>query len=429
MRQKKSLREVEETAARMQSGAGENSAPLARRSGGEDASQPAKPLSDEDIAQLRVAWLLSRGLPQNEIAELIGKSPPVVSRMVSKMAEDKRWLRKTVEFVPPTDLGMDAQLLMAYVHDDGLAKKLTAKYPAPFERCTVVPVDRQAKSSGVVKTAVAMAAAERVGTLIKECELKGGPHRFFVGWGPMLNHIVSLLPPVETSVRDLHIFPLLGNFSVRLEAIHDLETFANVTYYRHSVAYCANKNADIMAKNYRHAPPRSLLIPAVIAAEAGWSPQQCACVFESDRALIQTFGRFWDASDKTGVIWKPGATILTSFGGPGRDPNDVFCQLMGYTEALPSNMAGDIAGLAFDREGKPFTAQNRQIVGLRLEHLREAAGRFAAAEPHARIGAGVMVAAADRDKVASLDVLLRHGFVNELIIDEQTALTLLGHAG
>ncbi|MBF0515478.1 MAG: hypothetical protein HQK81_15655 [Desulfovibrionaceae bacterium] len=349
--------------------------------------------------------------------------------MVAAMTKENRWLRKTIEFVPPDDLGIDEQLLLAHLHDRDLAAALTEKYPAPFRRCTVVPVDRQARGKPVVREAVEIAAAERVGALIAECERKSGPHRFFVGWGPMVNRVVSNLRPAETSVRDLLIYPLLGNFSVRLKAIHAMEAFESEPYYQHSVAYSANKNAGIMARRCRHAPPRSLLIPAVIAAKDGWSPVDCSCVFEADRALIETFGHFWEPADKTGIIWEPGATILTSFGGPDRDPGNIFCRLMGYTEPLPPNMAGDIAGLAFDRSGEPITAQNRLITGLRLEHIKGAANRFADSDPASRIGAGVMVATADDDKVSSLDVLLRNGYINELIIDEQTAGILLEYQG
>jgi DNA-binding transcriptional regulator LsrR (DeoR family) len=390
--------------------------------------QADQKLTPEEVTNLRVAWYLSKGLPQQEVADLVGKSPPAISRLVSKMTQENRWLRKTTVFAPPEELGIDEQLLMAHLCIADLGAALVEKYGQPLLACRVIPVEEQAREKPIVKQAVLIAATDRLEEIIKEGGSKPRPHLFFVGWGPTVNQIVSNLRPFKDSVRGLRLYPLLGTFSVRQNAIHTKKDFEDDKAYQHSVAYSANKNAGILASRCSQVTPRALLIPAVIAANKGQPVEGYRPVFEADMALMETFGNFWDPADRGGAIWEAD-TLLTSIGDADRSPAKVFCRLMGYTEPMPANLAGDIAGLAFDRAGMPLTAQDRRITGLRLEHIKAVARRFAATNPAKRCGAGVMVASSEVEKIAPLDVLLRNGFLNELIIDEFTARALLAIEG
>lgn len=390
---------------------------------------------------LVVAYYLSKGFTQKDIAKnILGKSESLVSRAVAG-ARQRGWLKYDIGGIPPDY----TEILPAFLNEPFLAQKILQAFPG-LQRCTVVPgpffFHENLESTHAVspppwainaEQLVFAAAAERLKAHLAQC-----PKQILVvGWGGTVNQVIrdlrDLWPDAEqqgSAFDSLIIYPFLGNFSLSRELSSATDKRVSRAdkekAFQMSIQFSANTNSRLLSLLLgQKIPPRPLLTIAILEV----SPEALECcqpVFKADQTLMDLYGEFWEDDDTSGAIWQAD-TLITSVGGTGRPEENIY-RALGYIPKDDEEFTVDIAGILFDPDGQPVDLDKRYLVGPRLQHLLHLAQRHRAAG-EAAAGAGVLVVASGASKVRPLTILARQNFINELITDEQTALGMLDEKG
>ncbi|MBF0129886.1 MAG: hypothetical protein HQL33_07820 [Alphaproteobacteria bacterium] len=422
-------------------------------------------------AALAVAYYMAQGVPPSRVAEILGRDRSTVSRL-AKDARENGWLVERPEFRPPPEW---RDVFRAYVAVPSLEKRLLDTFGHPLRRCTVIPAipdknvpgetDDQARGREnrrglLMQEVVAITAGQRLGRIIAlgpdavpTRDRSGNQYLsqdVVVGWGAMVNSLLSraTIPSREGApdppYGDVRAFPVLGNFPLPhqtdryVSADPESVSFAE----EESIRFSANANADVLARQFcgQKLPPRRMLTVGVFKATRE-DFLRCGPLLSADRTLVELYGQFWDnPGSQDGAIWRAD-TFVTSLGAhPGLPESGSavrgFSPLAAYSDfkdALPMDAIGDVCGVLFDGDGKEVNNPDRQVVGLRLEHIEALSRRHVdlvdakardGREPGPR-GAGVFMATSGTGKAKSLLALLKRGYVNELIIPSDLAERVL----
>ncbi|MDY6953708.1 MAG: hypothetical protein SWE60_19545 [Thermodesulfobacteriota bacterium] len=422
---------------------------------------------DKDVFPLlTVAYYVSKGLTQRQTATIMGKSETMISRLLNR-AKELKLLKVTYDFQFPEDFpAAYREDFAAYITHPTLMKRLKKEFDGELRRCTVVP-NLSEKSNDGTKShdskkgnkekenhnrLVHIAAAGRIQKILTEGpeEPPSNPEFDRSQWFPTRQNVLvswgyavqSVIKNMDTqlkhrisspSFKDLKVMPLLGNFSVPEATENSMQYDAIVEAYENSVQFSSNTNARQLCAVLDKLPPRPLLTVALLKADEG-ELCQCAPVFRADQTLMEIYGDWWrDNNQRESLIWNTD-TLITSVGGHDRLPEHSPYCYMGYfsNDQPPDNVRGDISGVLFDDQCGQVELHDRQIVGLRLEHIANIAERHRKGlQSHYSFpcGAGVFVVASGGKKALPLSILLEHGMINELITDECTAeAILLEHA-
>lgn len=407
-------------------------------------------LKDSDnrdiLLPLAVAFYLSIGLPQKDIAPMLCRSESVISRAASD-AKKRGWLKiiHDISGIPPRYL----HVLPVCLSVPDLRKRLLRKFDQ-IGNCTVVPgpkffkqimdssdkvtQNNEEQEEKYLYELLIKAAAERLVAIISACP----DQNLVVSWGYTINAVIKNTYFAErkrqtseggSSLDPLRIFPIMGNFSINPgpDSSKDLEEDEARKAFEIFIRYSANGNARILSERCgQKLPPRPLLTVAMVDG----TPEEvnlCKPMFLADRTLMELYGKFWEPDDFSGTIWKTD-TLITSI-GTSAHPQDFVYRALGYdVRSAGKDFAGDICGILFDKKGNRVPFDRGQLIGPRLRHIQQIAEnhRMLFHEKKKPKGAGVVVVAAGKEKVSPIRLLAERGYINELITTERTAEMLLG---
>ena len=267
----------------------------------------------------------------------------------------------------------DVGIVEVYIKDESvhtveLEKKLESKFD--LEDAVVVP--SIGFTPDMVRRAVGQAAAHYVSR-----HLKSDVERLGISWGTTLAEFVREYPFERR--ENINIVPLVGGMGTKSVEIH------------------ANQLAYELAKkmngtcSYLYAPA---IVESVELTERLVQMQDIAQVLEEGKNV---------------------EAALVGIGNPhkGSTMKDIgYIHETDIQSLKKAGAIGDIGSRFFDQDGVPIEHElNKRIIGLRLRDLKKI--------PY------VIGIVEGTYKAESVEAALRGGYVQTLIIDEQTALALL----
>ncbi|MBA4065490.1 MAG: hypothetical protein C0501_17600 [Isosphaera sp.] len=382
-------------------------------------------IDDRDTEAQAVAWLVSRGHTQQDIAKSLGLSQAAVSRLKDRAVE-KKWLETTTTLNLSAEECKRAKERLA----PGSAK-LLAKLEGLARGTNSKPVGVRVFDSGGDATdpeghdkRLRRFAGLAAGDL---AELLYGARTVGVTWGKTLNHLVEALKssrPEWRPVNPLRFVPLSG-------------VLLNDPYIRFSSTSLVARLHGIL--NGRQDPPLSLAaVPARIPAKFYTTGQLLTDEQQSALRLYVTnipghhriFGGTVAGAKSRKSSEKPLVELMdsmvTSVGGDYSRSADPWREEMLHSENLTKHdldqlALGDINGVFLPRPdaARELADINTRCTGATLDHIRRCA-RDAAANSRP----GVILTAIGKGKAEVVERCIREGLVNQLLIDHDLSQAL-----
>jgi DNA-binding transcriptional regulator LsrR (DeoR family) len=374
----------------------------------------------KDLQAQQAAYLCAEHeMTQGEIGRLLGGlSQPRVSRLLRR-AEERGWLRRSYQFLPDR-LSADRLLqLRQFVDPTSLRerlKEIESRTGVCVRNVQVVDSGAGGTTTRSIATRLARfgrAAAEPLRDLIS------GSDVFAVTWGRTVSHVVDNLNPDhwrQTGPRQIRFVPVCGEPHERAS---DRDTSSHLAQRLHAITRSTA------------APPPSLTgVSALIPRRYRGADLRGIRRFVKDSASYREV--FGGRSPMIGEV----DSLLTAVGPSHHPMGFIYDELLtaGSTfhrkltgSALQKLVAGDVGGVLIPRPGldargrKEVDALNAMWTGVKREHLERIA-RDAARTTRPGV---IIVAMGGEDRAEIIAEAIRHGLVNELIIDRTVSEALL----
>jgi DNA-binding transcriptional regulator LsrR (DeoR family) len=365
-----------------------------------------------ELDEIAAAYLLANeNRSQATIAELLGVSAPVVSRLIAR-ARKKDYLIKEFRFVEERLKPEMMQAVRQRLSRSRFAGRLdelsraTCGRPGPTVR--VFPSSSETHDSDVTLRAFAVHAAPHIHDLLLRSELCG------VTWGRMLLNLVVALRHVRvpSAPRRREVIPLAG------EPLGKEPTTS-------SSSTLANELGRIMNEDNYQAKSLTM-VPALVPKD--FNSAERRAVYKLVERLPdygEIFGRV-GTRQKTNTLAHRVDCILTSL---GREP-------LGFSDGSLLNdseqrlFVGDIGGVLIPRAklGKADRQLEKDIearwTGLRQEHVEACADRARAAANTSNSPPGVVIVSVGEKRAPVVLEAIRGGLANHLVIDSELEYAL-----
>lgn len=365
------------------------------------------------IDEIAAAYLFAKeNRTQAAIADLLGISPAVVSRLIAKARADQ-YLIQEFRFREEALEDDKLQAVRQRISRSGLAKALD-EFSRAVNGCPGPTVRVFAIPGGSGRGADAMAefatqAAPHIRDLIGRSRLCG------VTWGRMLLNVVRALRKLRPVTRSepLDVIPLAG------EPLGQEPTTSSSSSLASALGRVINNNEDYHAKSLT-------MVPALVPRD--FTEEECQAVFK----LVE---RLPDYRDIFGAIRTRGAAdtaahqvdcIMTSLGH----------EALGFSggallaKAEEKLFVGDMGGVLFPRpdleeEGRRVTGDiEARWTGLRQEHVKACAERARAAGRNPNAPPGVVLISIGEQRATVVFEAIKRRLLNHLVIDSQLELAL-----
>jgi DNA-binding transcriptional regulator LsrR (DeoR family) len=373
----------------------------------------------KDLEAQQAAYLCAElEMTQAEIGRLLGGlSQPRVSRLLRR-AEERGWLRRSYQFIPDHLSRERLAQLKSFVEPSSLVERL-----ARIESETGVNVRGiHVVGSGLGGTSTRSWATRlaRFGRSASDtmAELISRSSVFAVTWGSTVKSLVDNLRPEQwrqTGPRDIRFVPVCGEPHERAS---DRDTSSHLAARLHAVV-----------RSTAPVPPSLTGVPALIARRyRGPDLRGIHRFVEHAASYSEVFGK---TSPMIGEV----DSLLTAVGPSHHPMGFIFDELLkaGSTPSreltksgLKKLVAGDIGGVLIPRPGldargkREVEALNRMWTGVKLHHLE----RIAKAAARSTRPGVIVAAIGGDDRAEIIAEVIRHGLVNELIIDRTLAEAL-----
>ena len=354
-----------------------------------------------EVDELTAAWMFAvQGLPQAEIAGLLGVSAPVISRVLKRLERQQYFAREwrfNEANVDPAVLERVRERVEGRPLAERLARITQRRHGRNGPTLSVLPAAAARDADGGLAS-FSLRAAPIVARLVARSRVWG------VTWGRMLLNVAQALPKVglpATMAKDIEVVPLAGE---------PLGQEPN----RSSSSTLASEFGRLVRGEKYHAPSLTM-VPALIPRDFKAAEQ--AVVWKLVQRLPD-YTRILGSSrsgEIDGTVAGRVDFILTSI---GREPLGFLRGSL--LEAREQQLfVGDIGGVLLPREDLT-DAQSRAAqaiadrwTGLQRAHLERCALRAARTDGPP----GVTVISTGADRAPVLATLVREGLVNHLIID------------
>ena len=373
----------------------------------------------KDLEAQQAAYLCAEHeMTQEEIGRLLGGlSQPRVSRLL-KRAEERGWLQRSYQFIPDRLPADRLDLLRRFVEPKSLVDclgKIDSRTSVRVRGVHVV----DSGSSGTSKRAMATrlirfgrAAAEPMAELISRSDV------FAVTWGRTVSHVVDNLNPEQwrqTAPRPIRVVPVCGE---PLERASERDTSSHLAERLH-----------LVVRSTAPMPPSLTGVPALISRQFRGSD------LRGIRRFVEKAASYQEVFGTSSPLIDQVDSLLTAVGPAQKPMGFIHDELLkaGSTPirkltpaGLQKLVAGDMGGVLFPRPGldargrREVDELNAMWTGAKLKHLERIA-RGAARGTRPGI---IVVAIGAEDRAGIIAEVVRHGLVNELIIDRMLAEAL-----
>jgi DNA-binding transcriptional regulator LsrR (DeoR family) len=366
--------------------------------------QARKDLEAQQAAYLRA----EHGLLQEEIGRMLGGlSQSRVSRLLRR-AEERGWLVRTYQFVGDS-LGADRlAALKRFVEPSTLVDVLARVNSRTKVKVRGVHVVDSGTSGRSIETRLVRfgrAAAEPLLDLIRRSDVLA------VTWGTTVSHVVDGIEHAKAlrpAPRAIRFVPVCGE---PLDRSSD----------RATASHLAERLHEIMGSTAPK-PPSLTGVPALIprrfrGTDAG-----------GIRKFVAQAGSYKEVFGQPGPLIDKVDTLITAVGSSRKPMGFIHEELLKAgslprktltTASLSKLVVGDVGGVLFPRPGLHARGRdevdklNEMWTGATLQHFERIAVQAARST---RPGI-IVVAMGGEDRAAIVAEAIRHGLVNELIID------------
>ena len=366
-----------------------------------------------DLEALKAAYLCAeRDLTQAEIGALLGGlSQSHVSRLL-KRADGLGWLQRSYRFVPDGVPGEWLAQLKGLGEPSSLVDHLHVIQSRTGVRVRGVHVLDSGANRNTQRALNARlarfgrAAAGPVGEMLQRSET------FAVTWGRTISCVVEGLksaPPQPP--RPIRFVPVCGE---PLDQASNQDTSSHLAERLHLIVRSAAQ------------PPPSLTgVPALIARRFHGADAR------GIRRFVEQAGSYREVFGKSSPLINKVDSLLTSVGKAQRPMGFAHEELLKAgstlltkltTATLSRLVAGDIGGVLIprrtlkSRDRRRVDELNRMWTGATLSHFARVARQAAR-----RNRPGVILVSMGDDRAEIVEEVVRHGLVNELIIDRHLA--------
>lgn len=374
----------------------------------------------KDLEAQQAAYLCAEHeMTQAEIGRLLGGlSQSRVSRLLRR-AEERGWIRRSYQFIPDRLSSERLAQLRRFVEPTSLVERL-ARIESRTGVCVrgVHVVD--SGSGGTTRRSLATRLA-RFGraAAVPLAELISRSAVFAVTWGRTVSHVVDNLCPDlwrQTGPRPIRFVPVCGEPHERAS---DRDTSSHLAQRLHAVV-----------RSTAPMPPSLTGVPALIPRRYRGSDLRGIRRFVEDAASYREV--FGETSPMIGQV----DSLLTAAGPSNHPMGFIYDELLkaGSTpkrkltgSSLQKLVAGDMGGVLFPRPGLDARGRNEvdelnaMWTGAKREHLERIARD---ASRSTRPGV-IIVAMGGDDRAEIIAEVVRHGLVNELIIDRSLSEALV----
>jgi DNA-binding transcriptional regulator LsrR (DeoR family) len=353
-------------------------------------------------------------MPLKSVAVLLDRSPATVTRRLEE-ARRRGWVHDHPEFTPPQDVWRELQCHMTCGEAErALVQALGAEL---LPRVTVLPSTVRPETEA---RATRPELVERIGlhAAAKLAEaLSVGPHVVGLNWGWSVRQCVLNLRPPKPN-PEVRFVPLVGSLSLD----------ENDPHFEEAIECSSNRLAQAAAAAFQGPRPSRLSTPAYIPRK-----------FSADTAGLSAIRRFITEDVSYQRVFGEGGwmeaadTVVTGLSSidvqslPDYRPDLITAhdvpalQRAGVVGDLALHLMTDPARAAECSEEDAGLVQeiNSLLVGAGPDDLRRIAQRAR------QSGApGVIVLATGPWKADILLAAIRHGAVNELVTDLETAMAI-----
>lgn len=370
--------------------------------------QARKDLEAQQAAYLRAV----HGLLQEEIGRVLGGlSQSRVSRLLRR-AEEKGWLVRTFQFVGDS---LDAERLAAlkrFVEPGNLVDSLANVDSRTGVKVRGVHVVNSGSSGRDIDQRLqrfGRAAAEPFSELIRRSDFMA------VTWGNTVSHLVDGITHVKgprPAPRAIRFVPVCGE---PLDRGSDQATASHLAERLHKIMGSTAST-----------PPSLTGVPALIPRRF-IGPDA-----DGIRKFVAQAGSYKEVFGTASPLIDKVDSLITAVGSSKKPMGFIHDELLKAgslpkkkltTPSLGKLVVGDLGGVLFPRPGlsargrAEVDALNRMWTGAKLRHFERIAKQAARST---RPGI-IVVAMGGEDRAAIVAEAVRHGLVNELIIDRTLA--------
>lgn len=382
----------------------------------------------DELDLLTAAFMAGEGAKQAHIAQVLGLSQAVISRLLHE-AEKEGYLHRELRFVHERITPQQHAQILEKVSRKELAERLARLTPPHARHRPPILRVFLSDSSEPGPAAFARQAAPYVRQLIARSQICG------IAWGGMLWHLCNALRdlnlPAPWAAHDIRFVPLSG------EPLGDEPLPFSSSILASEFDRIGNARKTPETSDSRPRPLYLGAIPAFVPKADTEEERKAFWKFLSlSESYAKIFGAHRDAtapppSAEPPLAWRLD-TILTSTGpkaralGFGKEgsilPKDVPGDLRNW-------IVGDIGGVCLPEANLRPTEEEQLLevtnrwTGLTLEQLTACAQKARLADP-VRGHPGVVVISSGEARVEIIEAVVRRGLVNHLIIDQPLAEAL-----
>ncbi len=369
--------------------------------------------SRKDLEAQQAAYLRAEhGLLQEEIGRLLGGlSQSRVSRLLHR-AEERGWLVRSYKFVtdglPPDRLAALKRFVEPSTLVDSLAR-VDSRTGVTVRGVHVVDSGSSGRNIDLRLVRFGRAAAEPLIDLIRRSDVLA------VTWGNTVSHVVDGIAQAKAprpAPRAIRFVPVCGE---PLDRGSDQVT----------ASHLAERLHKIMGSTAPR-PPSLTGVPALIPRRFSGSDA------DGIRKFVAQAGSFKEVFGKPAPLIDQVDSLITAVGSSKKPMGFIHDELLKAgslpkrkltSAALGKLVVGDVGGVLFPRPGldtrgrAEVEALNGMWTGATLPHFERIAKQAARS---ARPGI-IVVAMGGEDRAAIVAEAVRHGLINELIIDRSLA--------
>jgi DNA-binding transcriptional regulator LsrR (DeoR family) len=373
----------------------------------------------KDLEAQQAAYLYAvHGMTQGEIGRLLGSlSQSRVSRLL-KRAEDRGWLLRTYRFVAEKVSPDRVAQLKRFVEPSSLVECLAAVESRTGVRVRDVHVVDSGSSTQAKRSLAARlgrfgrAAADPLSQLLR------GSAVCAVTWGRTVSHCVDSISPAHWPRPSSHTIRFVPVCGEPLDRASDRDTSSHLARRLHDIVGSTSP-----------VPPSLTGVPALIPRSFRGPDAR------GIRKFVQQAASYKEVFGRSAPLINQVDSLLTAVGPSSGPMGFIHGELLKAgstpkkkltTAALAQLVAGDIGGVLLPRPGldargrAEVDALNGMWTGATLSHLE----RIAAQAGRSTRPGVIVVAMGGDDRAEILAEAIRHGLVNELIIDRTLAEAL-----
>lgn len=385
-------------------------------------------LTDDEERVLRIqaaAFLHAKhGLTQERVAEWLGVSQAVVSRMLSE-AEGRKWLIRETRFnddILADHVARIEEFIYELKYQFEFLRSLADTVPGSKVR--EIRIFESRKDLGETPDDMDRRLedlARLAAPWVRECLAKA--RNCGVGWGKTIACVIRSMRELEACKKPIEFFPTCGEISSM--SVTDLTEFSSSSL--------AAQLAQLMGST-QHEPPCLTGIPAVVPNELCPPEPLCEGGIRVYLRRFESYMRIFLGDKDRGPLVDEIDSILTSVGGADQPRLRFLREVAKMLDMKPEEVSelaiGDIGGALLERPGLTekqsvrFEFITKRCTGMTREHYERIAREAAAAGRP-----GVTVCAIGANKAGVLREAVMGGLVNRLVIDRDLAEALDAELG